>query len=175
METSISLKTKAQDNTTGTTTLSYVNPNASNENLKLYAQKMASLTSDEYVGAVKVDKTDLDEETGTRVSREMALVIVPDSGDESIVTDGKAYLASMQAGAFYGVSLQGYQDCYANFGSINTEGSGVVIYGQDDSDSTGASFHVESTIYSGTVVKFYAPQTDTYFAATAEITIVGGE
>ena len=62
METSISLKTKAQDNTTATTTLSYVNPNASNENLKLYAQKIASLTSDEYMGATKVDKTNLDNE-----------------------------------------------------------------------------------------------------------------
>ena len=69
METSLSMKTIAQNGTKNTTTLSYVNPNASDELLKTYAQKLASLTTDTYNSTTKIQKTDLDSEAEDKLSR----------------------------------------------------------------------------------------------------------
>lgn len=62
METSLSMKTTDTTGKKNTTTLSYVNPNASNALLKTYAEKLADLTNDTYNSATKIEKTNLDEE-----------------------------------------------------------------------------------------------------------------
>ena len=108
METSISLKTRAQDGTSATTTLSYVNPTASNANLKLYAQKLASLTSDEYTSSTKVDKTSLDDEA---VKAERNIRIVNDS--EQTVTPA---FSNSDAGNYYSVRYDGTGLPYVKYG-----------------------------------------------------------
>lgn len=109
METSISLKTRAQDGTSATTTLSYVNPTASNANLKLYAQKLASLTSDQYTGSTKVDKTSLDDEA---VKAERNIRIVNDS--EETVTPA---FSNSNAGQYYSVRYDGTGLPYVKYGN----------------------------------------------------------
>lgn len=74
METSLSMRTTSQNGTKNTTTLSYVNPSASDELLKTYAQKLASLTSDTYNGTTKIQKTDLDSEAETKLNRTVTVV-----------------------------------------------------------------------------------------------------
>ena len=74
METSLSMKTTSQTGTKNTTTLSYVNPNASDELLKTYAQKLASLTTDTYNGTTKIQKTDLDTEGEDKLSRTITCI-----------------------------------------------------------------------------------------------------
>lgn len=69
METSVSMKTIDTSGKKNSTTLSYVNPNASNADLKEYAERLASLTADTYEGATKITKTNLDEEEPTKVAR----------------------------------------------------------------------------------------------------------
>ena len=63
MDTSITLKTMSTDNKKNTTTLTNVNPTASNATLLEYAQRMASLSSDTYAAAEKVEKSSLDNDT----------------------------------------------------------------------------------------------------------------
>ena len=72
MDTSITLKTKSADNKKNTTTLTNVNPTASNATLLEYAQRMASLSTDTYSAAEKVEKSSLDNDT--RLPRNTAMV-----------------------------------------------------------------------------------------------------
>ena len=103
METSISMKTTAQDGTKNTTTLSYVNPNASDANLKLYAQKLASLTSDTYTGSTKIEKTSLDD-VPAKVPRNMQLAKFVDGGATVTV---EASLSNADAGDSFMVVYAG--------------------------------------------------------------------
>ena len=112
METSVSMKTTAQNGTKNTTTLSYVNPNASNQLLKTYAEKLASLTSDTYSGATKIEKTNLDEEQTTKLPRNPYMVYegttpnptvtsifagtVPACGEEGFVSETTAWAVHYQ-------------------------------------------------------------------------------
>lgn len=173
-KTSIIIKSVDQDNKATSRSITDVSKTATNQQLKAFAQAINATSTNTYQSSSRVQTTDLDDAV-SKTDRQMALVVIPASGDESVVADGKAYQTSMSAGTFYGVSLQGYQDCYANYGQMETESSGITLYGADSSDSTGASFCITNPTYADRVVKFYAPETDTYLSATAEITIVGGE
>ena len=173
-KTSLIIKSVDQNNKATSRSVTDVSKTATAQQLKAFAQALNSTSTNTYSSSSRVQTTDLDT-AQSKTDRDMKLVIIPDSGDESIVSDGKAYQSSMTAGAFYGVSLLGYEDCYANYGQLETESAGIVIYGADSSDSTGASFCITNSTYAGRVVKFYAPETDTYLEAQAEITIVGGE
>ena len=84
METSVSMKTTDTAGKKNTTTLSYVNPNASNEQLKTYAEKLASLTSDTYNGATKIEKTDLDEEQVAKLPRNPYMTHVVNNNEQTI-------------------------------------------------------------------------------------------
>ena len=173
-KTSLIIKSVDQNNKATSRSVTDVSKTATAQQLKAFAQALNSTSTNTYSSSSRVQTTDLDSAI-SKTDRQMNLVIVPESGDESIVSDGKAYQTSMTANTFYGVSLLGYEDCYANYGQMETESSGVTLYGADSSDSTGASFCITNTNFNGRVVKFYAPETDTYAQAQAEITIVGGE
>ena len=173
-KTSLIIKSVDQSNKETSRSITDVSKTATNQQLKDFAQALNATSTNTYKSSSRVQTTDLDT-AQSKTNRQMNLVIIPGSGDDSLVTDGKAYQSSMSEGAFYGVSLQGYEDCYANYGQIETESAGVIIYGSDSSDSTGASFCITNPTYANRVVKFYAPETDIYLEAQAEITIVGGE
>lgn len=55
-ETSIQIKAESPQGASMTTTVNYVNPEATNEQLRLLAMKLNSLTRNEYKGATKVTK-----------------------------------------------------------------------------------------------------------------------
>lgn len=173
-KTSLIIKSIDQDNKATSRSVTDVSKTATAQQLKDFAQALNATSTNTYNGSSLVQTTDLDT-AQSKTDRQMNLVIVPADGDESLVTDGKAYQSSMTAGAFYGASLLGYEDCYVNYGYLESDGSGILLYGNDSTDSTGASFSITNPNYAGRVVKFYAPETDTYLEAQAEITIVGGE
>lgn len=54
--TSLQIKTTNQEGNATTTTIAYVNPNATNENLRLLAMKLNALTNNTYDSTIKVTK-----------------------------------------------------------------------------------------------------------------------
>ena len=65
----VKLKAKDQNNETTTTTISYVNPEASNSDMKQFAQKLNALTRNTYSESDKIETTNLD--------------LAPDSGQQT--------------------------------------------------------------------------------------------
>lgn len=64
METSLIVNTTDTSNKKIQKTITYANPNATNANLKLFAQKMTGLTTNTFEGANRVNKQDVDEPDG---------------------------------------------------------------------------------------------------------------
>jgi len=64
METSLVIKSKDTAQKEVTKSLTNINPNVSNANLKTAAQMFTSISSGTYYSATRVDKTDVDEQTG---------------------------------------------------------------------------------------------------------------
>lgn len=89
--------------------LSDINPEASNAEIKTFAQKLLGLTDNTYVSTDRVDKVNCDTEADTRLTP--TLTISPssatvaqaqsfDSGDQILVTydgDGELYIANFSA------------------------------------------------------------------------------
>ena len=71
--------------------------------MKLYAQKLASLTSDEYVGSTKIEKTDLDN-VPTKLPRNMQLAKYGSGGSTVTV---EASLSNADAGESFIVIYAG--------------------------------------------------------------------
>ena len=55
-KTSIEISTKTYTGRKNTINISYVNPQATNDKLKRFAQMLVALTADTYVGVTKVTK-----------------------------------------------------------------------------------------------------------------------
>ena len=53
---SLEIETAAQNDKKNTTTISYINPTATNEKLKQFAQMLIALTTDTYVQTTKITK-----------------------------------------------------------------------------------------------------------------------
>lgn len=169
METSISMRTTAQDGTKNTTTLSYVNPNASDANLKLYAQKLASLTSDTYTGSTKIEKTSLDD-AGELLPRNMYLA----KGNTSLATPSLD--ADSNEWELFTVKYEGNGPaCFIFPGAVGVENNfcGVFTGNMFTPVAPGEGM---SPVTGGTcLVTVKVDANDVYEAGELVITITGGE
>lgn len=180
METSISMKTLAQDGSKNTTTLSYVNPNASDANLKQYAQKLAALTDDTYQGSTKIEKTDLDN-PAVKASRDIALWKSDDGGYEYVTV--QAAMSNADKGKWFDVRYNGNDPCYVNFGENGAQFKAEVYGGasvEGSAQYAGVSWLLDATRPFGTgdtsnaTVTVQVPETEAYEAAELQITVTGG-
>lgn len=174
MDTSITLKTVSQDQKKNTTTLTNVNPNASDATLLEYAQKMASLSTDTYAGAEKVEKTSLDGAT----------VKLPRNVSIGVYGDGFETIQPVLTNSIHevGIRYQGPSDpCYITF-QRPPEGFAqpfeLESFEADDEDPLYFAFRgtlpfgTESTPWT---MQVYVPESDTHLAETFTITIQGGD
>lgn len=188
METSVSMKTVDMSGKKNTTTLSYVNPNASNDLLKTYAEKLASLTSDTYNGATKIEKTDLDETTPTKPQR----TVYFEHNEDTLQSPATFSYANLQAEDpseytdLFNLEWSGTVDERQVKISFDITGGLDVDYSQQPnttaSVSTGLTFNLAKGYETGTgaqgsynAIHFYIPGDDTYQETEAVLSIVGGE
>ena len=67
METSLVIKSKDTNQKEVTKSLTNINPNVSNANLKTAAQMFTSISSGTYYSATRIDKIDVDEPDAARM------------------------------------------------------------------------------------------------------------
>lgn len=174
MDTSVTLKTLSQDQKKNSTTLTNVNPNASDATLRQYAQRMASLSTDSYAGAEKVEKTNLDDATD-----KLPRNIVAGTYGDGFETIQPVITNSIQE---FGIRYQGPNDpCYITFqrtpenevcpfklNSFQGDSEDPLYFDFDDSSPFGSS----TTPWT---LQVYVPETDVYLSETLTITIQGGD
>lgn len=189
METSLSMKTTDTTGKKNTTTLSYVNPNASNNLLKTYAEKLASLTSDTYNGATKIEKTNLDEES-TKTARTGYIISGVEKDPRDTITSA---INVNSLGAYdyneekqlFGFNFTGDNapihvitgaDCTPQFMiTAPTSPPGPQQPSLCEHPFTVALFSAEDTISGSYPVTLRVDESETYQALDIVITITGGE
>ena len=177
METSISMKTTAQNGTKNTTTLSYVNPNSTPSEMKTYAQKLASLTTDSYTGSTRINKTDLDE-SADKLPRNIALWRGDEYGENYVTV--QAAMSNTDKEHWYDVRYDGFDPCYVMFGNgssfmFEDMFGGASVQGSEQ--YAGVGWQIRNTtkpFASDSTITVYVPESDTHQSATLEITVTGG-
>ena len=176
METSISMKTTAQNGTKNTTTLSYVNPNSTPSEMKTYAQKLASLTSDSYTSSTRIDKTSLDE-SADKLPRNIALWRGDEYGENYVTV--QAAMSNADKEHWYDIRYDGFDPCYVMFGNGGTFEFETVFGGASVQGSTqyaGVAWQLGKAepFMSNNTITIYVPESDTHQSATLEISVTGG-
>ena len=168
MSTALSIKGKTQANDAVTSTINYVNPNATNEQLTSLASAMNALTTNTIVDVTRIDKNSLTNAV-TKQPRNLTLrqssvawsSISSDITEPTIIEltgsgiekGTKAYLDI----SYSGVSAGG--ELFAGLLIEGSDGSGIMLV---------RSVQTNSPINE---VEIFVPETDTYQAATVTLTI----
>lgn len=172
MDTSISLKTTSQDAKKNTTTLTNVNPNASNSTLLQYAKKMASLSSDTYTGADKIEKTNLDEQ-GTKIERTLSLIKYQDG--EVVETVTPAVISNIQGVDGWGIKPSGYSPTLVSSVAFDSTSFACEPTGNDQTEQLVNFFLVGNSPVTGSgAMTIRTAEDDMYQAAELIVTLQGG-
>lgn len=177
MSTSLSIKGKTQGNEAVTSTINYVNPNATSAQLVSLATAMNNLTTNTVSDITRIDKNSL---TNTLEKLERNLQLKKD--DVAITTLSNADISTnIQGGTEIYIVFDGTDITAADF-SVK-----MAVDNPDQHDPPYASWYswendgitshnillarysqIDST---GTVITINLPETETYKAATATLTI----
>ena len=143
-----------------TTTISDVNPTASNLTLKTFAQKLNMLTTNTYEETNKVTTVNVDS-TADKPTPTLKLMTGESGGSEAttITANGDTY---------YHTSYDGDGEIYVKVKGTQTSGS--VFYGYSGTVQTMHRTY-SFTANAGVVYEFHAVETDNYKAVTVEYTV----
>lgn len=171
MSTALSIKGKTQANDAVTSTINYVNPNATNEQLQSLASAMNALTTNTIVDVTRIDKNSLTAAV-TKLPRNLALsqssiawsAISSDTGNPTTIT---------LTGNGLSADVTGYVDALGY--NTTSDNSGFLMAGLTFSSDNSGIFLVR---YAQTgdasptdTVKIFIPEDNTYQAATVTLTI----
>lgn len=164
----LQIKTTDVNDKNQTTTISYANPNASDQVLKTFAQKIVALSTDMYRGTDKVETTNLDTES----SKSVATITLSST---SITT--AALKTTLSSGAFaHSVAFT-----YSGDGTVyayrkNTSPSNFISCFTTDSSGTLSliltnALSSQDSSYAACEIVVFAPETANYKAAQATFTV----
>lgn len=176
MATSLSIKGKTSGGDGVTTTINYVNPNATNGQLQSLASAFNDLTTNTVSDVTRIDKNSLTN-TVAKLPRNLQLK----QGDAVITTVSNATLSTtMQGGTEVLIVFDGTDITAADFSIKMTadtpahEPPFTNWYSWDDDGTTIHNMYLARYTQVdcvGTVITISLPETDTYEAATATLTI----
>lgn len=176
MSTSLSIKGKTQANDGVTSTINYVNPNATNAQLQSLASAMNALTTNTITDVTRIDKNSLTAAV-TKLPRNAYLTL--ENGSSDPVTTirssdiGTTLQTTLQLNIHYDDQAGEYEEI-----SIGKTGSSVEYYitwmartGDEEYNEGMISFLRGSQDLTAETIKIYIPEDSTYQAATITLTI----
>lgn len=183
MSTSLSIKGKTSGGDGITTTINYVNPNATNEQLQSLASAFNNLTTNTISDVTRIDKNSLTE--SSKLSRNITFI---DASTRQTLTTINAADISVGVPADesefgLGITYAGIADSdtiYIKFTTdYNSENmlstTSTLFYAASGGNPAYFAMYMAKADSTGTVdvseITVYLPETDTYAAATATITI----
>ena len=154
------LHSKGLGGETITTTIGYISPNATNTEIKTFAQMLNGITNNVYDNTDKVTTVNCDTEDD-KPTPTLKLMTGNTGGTEAttITGDGETN---------YNISYNGDGEIYVRV--KGTERSGSVFYGYYGNAQTMHRIY-SFTANSGVVFEFHATETNNYKAVTAEYTV----
>lgn len=170
--TAIAMRTKDQSDTTGTTTINYVNPNATSEQLQSLASAINALTTNQIVDLTRIDKQVLGSEIA-KLPRNLTITPATLNYSNLVTTVDGAFNqeTTKPVIAFDGTDVTNSDV------SITVEGEDNILmsYYIDSDNYEYSELYLargsSATPKGVNTITVNIPETDTYQAATATLTI----
>lgn len=164
----LQIKTTDANDKNQTTTISYANPNASDQVLKTFAQKIVALSTDMYRGTDKVETTNLDTES-SKTTATIGLAI-----SSATVSELKAQFAN-NANKNYSFTYNGDGTVYCYLKNTQSVNALIAkIYAANNVlslQSKATTFDGENAEIMPQEIVLFAPETANYKAAQATFTV----
>ena len=151
-------------------TLTDLNPEATNAQIKTFAQKLTAITGNTYESTYRINRINCDTEADSSKTAATITITAELNGVTSDVTNG-----TLAGSGFNSMSMDGGVTVTV------TASSGARVFISDNISSGRGAFGINNggvywgglvgSVPGATVLTFYAPETDTYTAATATLTI----